>query len=52
MDNSITIIDSMRWLHRAWRYRLGSNAAEVRFVRIMLNQGDLAVDLGVHKGVI
>jgi len=40
----------MRWLHRAWRYRLGSNAAEIRFVRTMLNQGDLAVDLGVHKG--
>ncbi len=46
----MSLTRSIRWTHRAWRYRLGSNRAEVEFVRSQLSRGDLAVDLGVHKG--
>ncbi|MCH2136716.1 MAG: FkbM family methyltransferase [Phycisphaerales bacterium] len=46
----MSLRQSLRLTHRAWRYRLGSNRAEVAFVRRSLSRGDLAVDLGAHKG--
>jgi FkbM family methyltransferase len=39
-----------RFLWRAWRYRLRSEPAEIRFVRASLRSGDCAVDIGAHKG--
>ena len=40
----------LRYLYRAYRYRFRVDPAEVRFVRESLRAGDVAVDVGCHKG--
>jgi len=36
--------------HRAWRYRLRVERPEVAFVRKYIKKGDIALDIGAHKG--
>jgi FkbM family methyltransferase len=40
----------LRYLYRAYRYRYQVDAAELRYVRDSLRPGQLAVDIGCHKG--
>jgi len=40
----------LRYLYRAYRYRYRVDPAEVRFVRECLRPGQVAVDVGCHKG--
>jgi len=37
-------------LYRAWRYRLLKDVAEIQYLRKNLKKGDIAVDIGAHKG--
>ena len=39
-----------RLAHRAWRYRLRTERAEVAFVRRHLSTGHTAIDVGAHRG--
>ena len=36
--------------YRAWRYRLLKDVAEIKYLRKNLKKGDIAVDIGAHKG--
>jgi FkbM family methyltransferase len=40
----------LRYLYRAYRYRFRVDPAEIRFVRQSLRPGQVAVDIGCHKG--
>ena len=40
----------LRYLYRAYRYRFRVDRAELRFVRESLKPGQVAVDVGCHKG--
>jgi FkbM family methyltransferase len=40
----------LRFLYRAYRYRFRVDRAELRFVRDSLRPGQVAVDVGCHKG--
>jgi FkbM family methyltransferase len=40
----------LRYLYRAYRYRYRVDAAELRFLRANLRPGQVAVDIGCHKG--
>lgn len=40
----------LHYLHRAIRYRLQTDPAEIRFVCDSLRAGQIAVDVGCHKG--
>lgn len=40
----------LRYLYRAFRYRLRVDPAELRFVCSQLRAGQVAVDIGCHKG--
>jgi FkbM family methyltransferase len=40
----------LRYLYRAYRYRFRVDPAEIRFVRQSLRAGQVAVDIGCHKG--
>lgn len=40
----------LRYLYRAYRYRFRIDPAEIRFVRQSLRPGQIAVDIGCHKG--
>jgi FkbM family methyltransferase len=40
----------LRYLYRAFRYRLRVDPAELRFVCSQLKAGDVAADIGCHKG--
>jgi FkbM family methyltransferase len=40
----------LRYLYRAYRYRYRVDSAELRFVRDCLRPGQVAVDVGCHKG--
>jgi FkbM family methyltransferase len=40
----------LRYLYRAYRYRFAVDPAEVRFVCGQLKRGDVAADIGCHKG--
>jgi FkbM family methyltransferase len=40
----------LRYLYRAYRYRYRVDPAELRFVQTGLRPGDVAVDVGCHKG--
>ena len=40
----------LRWMARAWKYRLKIDPGEIHFIRRYLSPGDLAVDIGAHKG--
>lgn len=41
---------TLKWIYRAWRYRLINERSEVAFVRSHLKSGDVALDIGAHKG--
>lgn len=43
-------MDRLRFLWRAWRYRLRNDPGEIRSVREHLSPGDTAIDIGAHKG--
>ncbi len=40
----------LTFVHRAWRYRVKLDSLEIRWMRGVLSPGDLAVDVGAHKG--
>jgi FkbM family methyltransferase len=40
----------LKYLYRAYRYRFREDPAEIRFVRHSLRPGQVAVDIGCHKG--
>lgn len=40
----------LRYLYRAYRYRLRENSAELRFACQSLQEGQVACDIGCHKG--
>lgn len=40
----------LKYLYRAYRYRFRVDSAEIRFVRNSLQGGQVAVDIGCHKG--
>jgi FkbM family methyltransferase len=40
----------LKYLYRAYRYRFRVDPAEIRFVRQSLQPGQIAVDIGCHKG--
>jgi FkbM family methyltransferase len=42
--------DRLRWLYRAWRYRYRLERQEIRLLMQHLASGDVAVDVGAHKG--
>ena len=42
--------DKLKYLYRAYRYRLRVDPAELRFVSAKLCPGQVAVDVGCHKG--
>jgi FkbM family methyltransferase len=42
--------NKLRYLYRAYRYRYRVDRAELRFVRECLKPGQVAVDVGCHKG--
>ncbi|HMC09783.1 MAG TPA: FkbM family methyltransferase, partial [Pirellulaceae bacterium] len=40
----------LKYVYRAYRYRFRVDPAEIRFVRQSLRPGQVAVDIGCHKG--
>lgn len=40
----------LRLVYRAWRYRLRDDKAEIREMLRLLSKGDVALDIGCHKG--
>ena len=44
------ILDRLRWISRAWRYRLLIERNEIEFLINNLKPGQVAVDIGAHKG--
>jgi len=42
--------DYMRWVIRAWRYRLRTEKPEINFLLRHLKSGQVALDIGAHKG--
>lgn len=44
--------DRCKWLYRAWRYRLKLESSSVRFLLDHLRPGDVAIDIGAHKGAM
>ncbi len=43
-------LPAVRLIYRAWKYRLRSDPHEIRTLRRALRPGDVAVDVGCHKG--
>ena len=43
-------IDILRWVFRAWRYRLKVETQEINFMLSHLKPGQTAIDIGAHKG--
>jgi FkbM family methyltransferase len=43
-------IDILRWIFRAWRYRLKVEKQEINFMLSHLKPGQTAIDIGAHKG--
>jgi FkbM family methyltransferase len=43
-------MDKLRWIYRAWRYRLKLEKQEITTLLSLLRPGDIAVDIGAHKG--
>ena len=43
-------IDILRWVSRAWRYRLKVEKQEINFMLSHLKPGQTAIDIGAHKG--
>ena len=50
MKRSILNNDYMRWVFRAWRYRLRTEKPEINFLLRHLNSGQVVLDIGAHKG--
>jgi FkbM family methyltransferase len=44
------LIDRLRWLYRAWGYRYRLERQEIRALMEHLLRGQVAVDVGAHKG--
>lgn len=42
--------EQLKWAYRAWRYRLWLERQEIRLLLRQLAPGDVAVDVGAHKG--
>ena len=42
--------DRLKWTYRAWRYRQRLERQEIRLLLRHLAAGDVAVDVGAHKG--
>ena len=42
--------DYMRWVFRAWRYRLRTEKHEINFLLRHLKAGQVVLDIGAHKG--
>ena len=42
--------DYLRWILRAWRYRLIIENQEIKFMLTHLKPGQTAIDIGAHKG--
>ena len=42
--------DYMRWVIRAWRYRLRTEKPEIKFLLRHLKSGQVVLDIGAHKG--
>lgn len=40
----------LKWIYRAWRYRYRLERTEIRLLLQHLGAGDVAVDIGAHKG--
>jgi FkbM family methyltransferase len=40
----------MRFVSRAWRYRLLNDPEEIRYLLAHVKRGDIVVDIGAHKG--
>lgn len=49
-ENAGRMSTRLRYLYRAYRYRLRENSAELRFVCQSLSAGQVACDIGCHKG--
>jgi FkbM family methyltransferase len=45
-----TVSEKLRYLYRAYRYRYRVDPAEIRFLRDHLQAGQVAADIGCHKG--
>jgi hypothetical protein len=43
-------IDNLKWIYRAYRYRFKLEQQEIGLLLKNLNQGDVGVDIGAHKG--
>jgi FkbM family methyltransferase len=43
-------MEKLRWIYRAWRYRLKLEKQEITTLLSLLGPGDIAVDIGAHKG--
>jgi FkbM family methyltransferase len=43
-------LEVCRFLHRAWRYQLKVETAEIQAVRQHISPGDTVIDIGAHKG--
>jgi FkbM family methyltransferase len=43
-------MEQIRWIYRAWRYRLKLEKQEITCLRRLLRPGDAVVDIGAHKG--
>ncbi len=44
------MIKKLAYLYRAWRYRWRVDPVEIRYLLSTLQPGDVAVDIGCHKG--
>ena len=49
-ERSAMWTSNLKWIYRAWRYRLVNEKDEIAFVRRHLAAGDVALDIGAHKG--
>jgi FkbM family methyltransferase len=44
------IAEVLAYRYRAWRYRFKVEPPEINYVRSRLSSGDVAIDIGAHKG--
>jgi FkbM family methyltransferase len=44
------MLESIRLFARAWKYRQRNEVSEIAYLRQHISRGDLAVDVGAHKG--
>ncbi len=50
MNESMINKEYMRWVVRAWRYRLRTEKQEIYFLLNHLKPGQTVLDIGAHKG--